>query len=184
VNFPGLQSRKKPILCFLQLTKLKQNRAVILREGHPVAARLRSLPAGIDSFSREMLSINTLSVSKKEINMNKLSMTLLASLVSLSTAAFAQQNAGSAGITESTDPGKAAAIEQRAQELASQQQQNAALAAEKKSDASPTKPQKRRTGKSIAKSGKSEQMSSGASTGATDQSSGASAGAGSGSSNK
>jgi ADP-dependent phosphofructokinase/glucokinase len=96
---------------------------------------------------------------RKEINMKKLSLTLLASLLSLSVSAFAQ-SAASGDITESTDPSKAAAVEQRAQELASQQQQNAAMAAETKSEAN--KPQKRRAAKSMAKAGKSADSASGA----------------------
>jgi hypothetical protein len=50
--------------------------------------------------------------------MKKVSLAILVSLAALSGAAYAQDN----GVTMSTDPAKAADVEQRAQALESQQQ--------------------------------------------------------------
>ncbi len=51
--------------------------------------------------------------------MNKVSLTVLVSLSVLAGAAYAQES----GVMQSTDPAKAADVEQRAQALQSQQQQ-------------------------------------------------------------
>jgi hypothetical protein len=94
--------------------------------------------------------------------MKKLSLTLLASLLSLTGVVFAQRGPTS-DITESTDESKAAAVEQRAHELAPQQEKNASIAAERKKSG----------GKSMAKAKSSDTTSSGASgMGSSDKSSG------------
>jgi hypothetical protein len=61
---------------------------------------------------------------RKEAPMKKISLAILVSLCTFSAATFAQDS--SSGVTVSTDPAKASAIEQHAQELQAQQQNGAA----------------------------------------------------------
>jgi hypothetical protein len=108
----------------------------------------------------------------QEVNMKKTSVAVIVSLFVISGAAFAQdQSMG--GIRESTDPSKAAAVEQHARELQSQQQNASSETAKPGADgkAAKKKARKHRPSKSAAQSGKSSGETAGQAGGAADSSS-------------
>jgi hypothetical protein len=73
--------------------------------------------------------------------MKKVSLAVLVSLLSATGAAFAQGSAG--GITESVDPARAAAVEQRAKEIQAAQQAQQSGASQQGTAASSDTPDKK-----------------------------------------